>query len=848
MQTTSTPPQKFSRYRSVRIAALKEVPAPWVPALPSHVGGDAARHEPSRYRHKRPMSRLPGLSQDASPSYREAPSSNAFSTKSEALQSLEKTLMLDAHRTRPSDAQNGNGSTNRSRVLPISNEEEHGLSGLPGRAADLYVAQPSDAQHQDLHLRESPEEGVARRSFNDAHREAYAILNGEVNRERRLRQVQRGSGQRTNQSTLDQKGEKLDRQPPSTEEKMGRTKNIHRGLPTQHTGASVAAQKSDQTNFSAPVKKSLQSNLPGIDTPKKRSPQRNLPGIDAPVSAVNTSERNVLVKLNKSSIVVPVTIATTVDDVLQFVAESFPETLDANSAVLLESIKPLGLERPLRRYEHIRDVLNSWDHDNQNSLLVVQSFTGLGGNGLGIAGVPARQPEAASVSIYHSQKPGTWDKRQITLREDGQVILVKSGSETTNICHMSDFDLYTPTHRQVKKLSPPKKLCFAIKSQQKSAMFLTTANFVHFFSTKDRVVVETWYKAVQNWRSWYLVHVMGNGQQKLTAKPNLTHSVDKASCIDRAVKHEKRTSQTFPSRPLCTPIPTETMRNVTSDSPANPVAESPALTLVDTTLRTRPLRDRAAPPTSFPKHFATISDTEPLATLAHAVLGQFPQAQGETTVFPGQLGKISSQRSGAPHTAPQTQLNELTRLASQRHKPTTLKSAPLYKPLIDLSPQFQEPPQYSKRGRGITISQIPVGGLVNIATSPEFAVPLPPTTILQRPGTGYKHETGIQRTMATRALAPHATSPLPSSEKQEVAFLMGGLLAQADCRRQGRKSATGAKTGDRDSMEPMLDVAESSIYVPGSLLAGVEKQGGSTGPTIDREKKTEVMTSTGECV
>ncbi|MCJ1285900.1 hypothetical protein MMC26_005242 [Xylographa opegraphella] len=831
VQTTSTPPQKFSRYRSVRIAALKDAPAPSLPALPSHTAGAGARPEPSRYKHKRPSSGLPGLSQIASVSPGKAGWVDALSTKLERLQPLEGNTTPNAHRTGITDTENGNDLAISTKVLPTDRKEGYGPRGLLRHAADLNLADASDSQNQGLHATEGLEDSVAKRKSDDAHREAYAILNGEVNRERRLHQMPRESGQRTNQSIRNEKTEKVNPQWLTTEEKLGQAKDIHRGLSTAHRKADSAAQKLDQAQF---------------PNPERRSLQRNLPGIDAPVSAVNTGERNVRVKFNKSSIVVPVTPATTVDDVLQFAAENFPEGLDTNSAVLLESFKPLGLERPLRRYEHVRDVLNSWDLDSQNSLLVVQSFTGLGENSLGIASTPARQPDAASVSIYHSQKPGVWEKRQITLREDGQVVLAKHNGETTNICHMSDFDLYNPTHRQAKKLSPPKKLCFGIKSQQKSAMFLTTANFVHFFSTKDKVVAETWYKAVQDWRSWYLVHVMGNGQRQLISKPALAHSVD------RPVKHEKRNSKQSPSRPMRMSIPAETMDDIVIDSPTKPVAESSALISVDAALRKRPFRNHAAPPASFSKHFATISDTEPLAILAQSVSFHSPKAQGETTLFPGQFGKPPGLRFGAPHTqssgtAPQTQSKELARSTSQRHEPAPLKSAPLYKPLVDLSLRSQEPAQHSRRGRGITISQMPIGGLVNIATSPEGSAPVPSTTILQRPGTGYQTKSGMQRTLITRAPAPHGTSLLPNPEKQEVAFLMGGLLAQADIRREGRKAATGAKTGDRDGREPMLDVAESSIYVPGSLLAGVEKQAGSTGPTIDREKKTEVVTSTGEC-
>lgn len=66
----------------------------------------------------------------------------------------------------------------------------------------------------------------------------------------------------------------------------------------------------------------------------------------------------------------------------------------------------------------------------------------------------------------------------------------------------------------------------------------------------------------------------------------------------------------------------------------------------------------------------------------------------------------------------------IKRTSSQRQKA---------KPLIDLTPQFQEPPQHLKKGRGLIPQQIPAGGLVNIATSPEVAIPIPPTKTWRRP-------------------------------------------------------------------------------------------------------------------
>jgi hypothetical protein len=92
------------------------------------------------------------------------------------------------------------------------------------------------------------------------------------------------------------------------------------------------------------------------------------------------------------------------------------------------------------------------------------------------------------------------------------------GVVSSKICHLSDFDVYTPTSSQMKKLKPPKKICFALKSQERSSMFLDAANFVHFFCTKDKDVAERLYNAVHSWRSWYLYNMLGEIVHKPTSR------------------------------------------------------------------------------------------------------------------------------------------------------------------------------------------------------------------------------------------------------------------------------------------------------------------------------------------
>lgn len=89
---------------------------------------------------------------------------------------------------------------------------------------------------------------------------------------------------------------------------------------------------------------------------------------------------------------------------------------------------------------------------------------------LDVKNVSRKQPAETSVYLYHSQKPGHWEKRLVTLRSDGQVVVKKNDKDPVNICHLTDFDIYVPTPRQKsRKIKPPKKVCFAVKSQQNQA-------------------------------------------------------------------------------------------------------------------------------------------------------------------------------------------------------------------------------------------------------------------------------------------------------------------------------------------------------------------------------------------
>lgn len=208
------------------------------------------------------------------------------------------------------------------------------------------------------------------------------------------------------------------------------------------------------------------------------------------------------------------TPTTTAQELIYTATNILSQSVTPDSAILRESYASAGLERRIRRYEHVRDIMNSWDRDTQNALVLSASDSPRHDTDLWPHSAPRRRPDQFSAQLQHSHKPGRWVKSYITLLPSGQLYAHrKSGAKLSDkdalaLCHISDFDVYVPVAAQLRKLAPPKKHCCAIKSQQKATMFLSAENFVHFFCTDDAFTADAFQTAIQRWRSWYLISAM----------------------------------------------------------------------------------------------------------------------------------------------------------------------------------------------------------------------------------------------------------------------------------------------------------------------------------------------------
>ncbi|OQE23780.1 hypothetical protein PENSTE_c008G02374 [Penicillium steckii] len=578
-----------------------------------------------------------------------------------------------------------------------------------------------------------------------------------------------------------------------------------------------------------------------------------VPGTDAPVSAVNAGERQVLVQYSNVSNHLAVTPSTRVQDLLQAAVRELSKDIDPEKFILIESFHQVGLERSLRRYERVRDIMNSWAHDEDNRLVIVPPSSMDALAQLDSQDVPTEKPCELTVHLYHSQRPGKWDKRYVTLRPDGQISIAKkeNSKDSTCICHLSDFDIYCPSARAMaKEIKPPKKICFAIKSQQKSSMFLSTEKFVHFFSSNDRAVADKWFRVVQRWRSWYLVNQLGAAEQ--------TQSETVLPTRSGTQKRSQKPRKASPDAPLL---------DLTDSEPTRPsrtsTDRSRPSTAKDGVSRKKTLREHTSPPSSLPQGLkldTTTSfreaDDEPL------VQGVRPEDVEAATFSPtGLLGRTYTHRRQAmnereerekranqdlgagqyyqnevpnysPHeTVPQSNSRTATMVNTappglSRNKSVSQKQ----KPLVDLTPVFHEPPQHTRKGRGVKVGA--GTQLIDAATGPELAagtVNIPPATAWRRPTDAPSQSR--YRSNTARSVR-HVSEAKPSSSGSGNAnssptspsnpFVSNTLLAQTVSRQgsstQKPHTGHGVATGDRNATRPMLDMAPENPFAEGSLL------------------------------
>ena len=533
-------------------------------------------------------------------------------------------------------------------------------------------------------------------------------------------------------------------------------------------------------------------------------------------------QQRVTVVCNRKRILMPVTPTTTPLDLIKSAATVFTDHIDVRTAVISELFTKVSITRPLRNYEYVRDVMNSWDYDNQNELTIIDSdVDGINQDDLLSYKVPDTRPEGASCFIQYSSKPGKWSKRYLILRPDGQLVMAKNEKvkekDHENICTLTDYDIYSVTQQKLARVKPPKKICYAVKSLQKSNIFADESQYVHFFCTNDRNTANTFYRALQTWRSWYLKHQKGEGLHKKVPTRNVSNPVGSGPGASAHARGESVGSH-YQLGQFSSLLDLDTFNKQLDDIEVHKPGEFPddkPLSKLDSRAmhaRKKSVRTKQPPPVSYNRGVGLESTSQP------PIRGSNDEQQDETFASGGLLGRKYTQRQAASQARDQAQgasaqpdsgLKRNTSVRSNHHHRTSSdlqrsasKRVPgMPEPLVDLTPQYRPPPQHLNKGKGYNPTP-GAGPLVESATSIEEAIKIPSSTDWRaRPSTSHRgaHGTygagGHERTrslkgrgepLAQYTVNNHSGAP----EDSEGGFTGGGLLAM---RGEGQGTATGGR-------------------------------------------------------
>jgi hypothetical protein len=414
-------------------------------------------------------------------------------------------------------------------------------------------------------------------------------------------------------------------------------------------------------------------------------------------------------------------------------------------------------------------------------------------------------------------------------------------------------------------------------------MFETTENFVHFFCSNDRRTADEFHDAVQNWRSWYLVNVLG--AVKKPQSPDTTEKDGGISTSFTAHAHKKMDStsshyQLGSFKPLMDTDQIGRRPSQRQGPRAARVTSADDKEILES--GTAPTRRPSTRKQQGPAR-AKLAEDEPLANLTRRTTADerrpSDNSQTEEIAPTGLLGRSYSQRQR--ETAARNQLtvaeNPLTRQVSSdglrrqtstrrnaetkqgdlgRSSSTRAKNGPGgHKPLVDLTPQYPEPPQHNPKvpmGRGYQPDNVGPGGLIDAATSPEDALGIPSSTDWRGRNHIQTHELTKQRSNSRtgadfqRGLRPTASQRRPATARPSTAraaashdavsgsaFTGEGLLAKSQEGWGGGTKGRGVIDGSR-AKGPMVDFSGENKFAQGSLLNRVEREQGVVGPVIER--------------
>ncbi|KAJ3047882.1 hypothetical protein HK097_011084, partial [Rhizophlyctis rosea] len=195
---------------------------------------------------------------------------------------------------------------------------------------------------------------------------------------------------------------------------------------------------------------------------------------------------------------------------------------------LFELCNDHGVERPLRDWEIVTDVISAWDATTSINAIVMKKYAYR--DTLSPRSLAGRYPRVQGW-MYMEIKPGKWNRRFFVLR-DSSIYYYKdanNGSSETFFCSLANYDVYTLSQRRKKS---PTQFCFALRS----------TNSVTFFENKDDYVRFLCVEKQERLYDWVLALRLAKSEKTFEDFPEMFEDYDVSSKARRRREIKPRTA------------------------------------------------------------------------------------------------------------------------------------------------------------------------------------------------------------------------------------------------------------------------------------------------------------------
>lgn len=506
----------------------------------------------------------------------------------------------------------------------------------------------------------------------------------------------------------------------------------------------------------------------------------------------------------------------------------------------MESWPTMGLQRQIRHFELLSDVVGTWDPESTKCHLRIEKIC-WGYTNLPLHDFPKEEPSSGVAQLmYFNKSEKKWSRRWIKLGS-GSVRMAKKDKprdkDFTQTIGLDSFDVYYFANPLLphEKLKCPTKYCFALKSQHQQSLFGKDSVYCHYFAAENEAQMSEWYSLIRDLKS-----------RLIAEKRSIAWWTAESDSDGKSASAKTASPTASPGRGRHRQKPLISPEELAQPPPAMDMQKSREMSRTRSMTRTGTRKNRS-PSVQPSKPSESVSD-EASVFFSGGLLGQDYEdkkrlaqlAYKEERSQPHNEYALNSQAAGyrnmsprGPHqplvsidTSPK-EGNGLQRRETVASRPSTAQKQG--GTLLNFNEEESVPAlPHHRRGRGHTVSgqdSKPKGGLISLAKSPAGEVPALPTSQIvghKRPNTGKGR--------------PHRGE----SGDEETAFTGTGLLSH------GYRSAGAGTVGhgianSRDAIgrngeiTPLLGAHHKSVFAPGSLLEKRERELGPTGPIIDRD-------------